>query len=529
MCESKLKVFEAFSGYGSQSIALRNLGIPYEVVAYAEIDKHAIASYEAIHQGNGSGKNLGDISKIDPKDIPDHDLFTYSFPCQDLSVAGNGRGFHEGSGTRSSLLWECKKVIETKKPQYLLLENVKNLVSKKFKPMFDEWLDWLEEQGYNNYYQVLNARDYGVPQNRERIFVVSILKEYDTKGYTFPSPIPLDLRLKDILEESVEEKYYLSEEVIAKLVVNRKGKAVKEVGFIKKSETGTKHQSNLVYDPEGVARTLTACDYKSPLQIELKSDPNAGPTVQRKFGIYDKAGVRKQAGSVYEKEGLSPALATMQGGWSQPLIEEFEQEIIEKGIIIDDTQGFDGTRIYTDYSPTLRAARSGLKTVELIDVELPCIGASRGRIPKGETEYQQQLELNKEGLTNTITTVTKDNLVIESGIAIKNATKQGYLIAEDGDGIDCSYLSSKTKRGRVQKGLAQTITTADHIGVVEHESTYRIRKLTPRECWRLMGVPDSDFDKASSVNSNTQLYKQAGNSIVVQVLEGIFTQLFLTK
>ena len=174
-----LRVFEAFAGYGSQSIALRNLGIEYEVVAISEIDKYAIKAYEAIH---GPTNNLGDICKINPSDIPDHDLFTYSFPCQDLSVAGKQAGL--GKGTRSGLLYECEKIIEAKKPKYLLLENVKNLVSKKFKPHFDEWLDYLESLGYTNYWKALNTKDYGVPQNRERVFVVSILGEHGPYEFT---------------------------------------------------------------------------------------------------------------------------------------------------------------------------------------------------------------------------------------------------------------------------------------------------------------------------------------------------------
>lgn len=198
-----LKVVEAFAGIGSQRMALRNLGIEYEVVGIFEIDKFALKSYEAIH---GDCPNFGDISKIKGEEVPDHDLFTYSFPCQDLSVAGKQKGLSEG--TRSGLLYECEKVIEAKRPKYLLLENVKNLVGKKFKNKFDEWLDYLEKLGYNNYWKVLNAKDYQVPQNRERVFVVSILKEYD-KGYAFPKPIKLEKTINDILEDVVEEKYYM--------------------------------------------------------------------------------------------------------------------------------------------------------------------------------------------------------------------------------------------------------------------------------------------------------------------------------
>ncbi len=207
MGDKMLRVFEAFAGIGTQRMSLRNLGIPHEVVAIAEIDKFAIKSYEAIH---GPVNNLGDISKINPDNIPDHDLFTYSFPCQDISVAGKQAGLDIDSGTRSGLLWECQKVIATKKPKYLLMENVKNLVGKKHKPNFDKWLDWLESQGYTNYWQVLNAKDYGIPQNRERVFCVSILGEHSP--YVFPGKQELTIRLKDILEDDVDEKYYLSEE-----------------------------------------------------------------------------------------------------------------------------------------------------------------------------------------------------------------------------------------------------------------------------------------------------------------------------
>lgn len=175
-----LKVFEAFSGIGTQRMALRNLGIQHEVVGISEIDKAAIKAYGIIH---GDCPNFGDISKINPRELPDFDLFTYSFPCQDLSTAGKKRGLVKGQ-TRSGLLYECEKIIKIKRPKYLLLENVKNLVGKKFKPAFEEWLVCLEKMGYTNHWKVLNAKDYGVPQNRERVFVVSILGE--SNEFSFP-------------------------------------------------------------------------------------------------------------------------------------------------------------------------------------------------------------------------------------------------------------------------------------------------------------------------------------------------------
>lgn len=457
-----IKVFEAFAGIGTQSMALKKLGVEFETVAISEIDKFAIKSYTAIH---GETLNLGDISKLDIDDVPDHDLFIHSFPCQDISLAGKQGGLEKGSGTRSSLLWECNRVIENKKPKYLMLENVKNLVGKKFKPSFDEWLEHLESLGYTNYWQVLNAKDYGVPQNRERVFVISILGEHEP--YVFPEKYELTSRLKDVLEDEVDEKYYLSEEKTEKLTLNM--------------ETST-------------SNVIGKLDYSN----------------------YD------QTNRVYNPDKEAPALNTMGGGDRQPKI-------------IDD-QGRTKKKLkLKEYAPTLRAQ-------------------SHGNEPK----------------------------VVE-GIPVKNATKKGYLIAHNGDGIDLAYPESETRRGRVQKERSHTITTSDNLGTVENISDkfsfvkkksreiiaekgtlpeyynpynkseigdtsptittssnrasssgqvminrdFRIRKLTPKECWRLMGCSDEDFHKAEEVNSNTQLYKQAGNAIVVDVLEHLFRNLLL--
>lgn len=255
-----LRVFEAFAGYGSQRMALRNIGIEFDVVGISEIEGDVILSYAAIHSdflekreniddyvpedkeemisfledinvpldyktfenrarklklpklkdmylANKLINNYGDIQGIDPATLPDFDLFTYSFPCQDISVAGYQCGLNENSGTRSSLLWECCKIIETKKPKYLMMENVKNLVGKNHKENFLKFLDYLESLGYKNSWSILNAKDYGVPQNRERVFCIS---ELDSKQiYEFPEPIELETKLYDILDEDVDERYYL--------------------------------------------------------------------------------------------------------------------------------------------------------------------------------------------------------------------------------------------------------------------------------------------------------------------------------
>lgn len=222
-----IRVFTAFSGYDSQCMALDRLGIEYELVGWSEIDKYAIQAHNAVYP-NWANRNYGDISKIDWANVPDFDLFTYSFPCTDISSAGQQKGLQEGSGTRSSLLWECRKAIEEKKPKYLLMENVKALITEKFMPFLIQWERWLTEQGYSNFTKVLNAKDFGVPQNRERVFMVSILGE---QTYHFPKPFELKLRLKDVLEQNVDDKYYLSQKVINTFGRRNKRNAEKGNGF----------------------------------------------------------------------------------------------------------------------------------------------------------------------------------------------------------------------------------------------------------------------------------------------------------
>lgn len=255
-----LRVFEAFAGYGSQRMALRNIGLDFEVVGISEIEGDVILSYAAIHSdflekrkeiekyipediedmvtylekinvpldyktfenkarklklsklkdqylANKLINNYGDIQIVNPDLLPDFDLFTYSFPCQDISVAGYQQGLNLDSGTRSSLLWECCKIIETKKPKYLMMENVKNLVGRNHKANFIKFLDYLESLGYKNSWKVLNARDYGIPQNRERVFCISELHGKDK--FEFPEPINLRYKLYDILEKEVDNRYYL--------------------------------------------------------------------------------------------------------------------------------------------------------------------------------------------------------------------------------------------------------------------------------------------------------------------------------
>ena len=223
-----------FSGYDSQCMALDKLKemhpeFDYELVGWAEIDKYAIQAHNAIYP-QWAERNYGDVSKINWDEVPDFDLLTYSSPCQDFSNAGLQRGGQEGSGTRSSLLWECRRAIVTKKPKYLMMENVAALVSQKFISTFNQWQLELENYGYTNFSQVLNAKDYGVPQNRERIFMISILD--CEESYYFPKKMKLTKRLKDVLEDNVDEKYYLSDKMLEGFMTHNEKHQAKGTGFL---------------------------------------------------------------------------------------------------------------------------------------------------------------------------------------------------------------------------------------------------------------------------------------------------------
>ena len=273
----KLRVFTSFSGYDSQLMALRDIGANYECVGWSEIDRWAIKAHNAVFP-ELADRNYGDITKIDWNAVPDFDLFAYSFPCTDISSAGEQKGFDEDAGTRSSLLWECRRPIAVKRPKFLLMENVKALVSEKYRPLFLKWESWLRSLGYVNYTEILNAKDYGVPQNRERVFMLSILNGC---WYEFPHPVRLEKRLKDVLELEVDEKYFLNERGInyvkkklgkytaingevamcltAKGCANWTGTFIsdKSIQIGATKETDWNRQQYRVYDPTGISPTIT--------------------------------------------------------------------------------------------------------------------------------------------------------------------------------------------------------------------------------------------------------------------------------
>lgn len=359
-----MKVLSLFSGIGAFEKALERCNLNYDLVNYCEIDKYASKSYSLIHNVS-EDKNLIDVTKIDTSFLPkDIDLITYGFPCQDISQAGKQKGFMNENGelTRSGLFFEALRIISETKPKFAIAENVKVLTSKKFEKEFNIVLDSLNLAGYNNYYKVLNAKDYGVPQNRERVFIVSIRKDIDNSKFTFPEPFELELRLKDMLEAEVDEKYYLSD---------------KQVNSLK---TSSYTQNARRIQEKDWCDTLCARDWKDPKCVRI----SGGDKRIIQVGNIVNTGNFKnpQRGRIYNPSGIAPTLNAMQGG----------------------------------------------------------------------------------GLTPKI----GDSMVFEG-----------------------------------------------------------IRKLTPKECWRLMGFDDADIDKCIAAGiSNSQLYKQAGNSIVVDVIEEIYCSLF---
>ena len=390
-----IRLIELFAGIGAQAKALENLGVNFEHYRICEVDKYAVASYNAIH---GTSFTTSDITQIHSEDlgIIETDkyeyIMTYSFPCTDLSKAGKQQGMSRESGTRSGLLWEVERLLIeiTKKggrlPKILLMENVPDVLSEKNRKDFFLWCELLESLGYTSKYAILNAKDFGVPQNRKRCFMLSWLGE--DYYYDFPHKKPLVVRLKDVLEPSVDEKYYLSK------------KAIK--GFYKHTKESIEKGNGFRFEPtngQGIAKAILSKSGSRPCDNYLVLDEQNG----------------------YIRKNGKVGTLTTDGSSSK-----HNNRIIEKVRIVQYGHGYlPAGEICGDLYPTIRMS-------------------------------------NTAGYNN--------------GIQLGNDT--------------------------------------------------RVRKLTPKECWRLMGFDDESFSRAEKKVSNSQLYKQAGNSIVVNVLMAIFEQLF---
>lgn len=481
-----LKLFSLFSGIGAFEKALERLKVEYELVGFSEIDKYAIKSYCAIHNVS-EDKNYGDISKIDESVLPDFDIMTWGFPCQDISIAGKLKGIKEGE-TRSGLYYEGYRILKAKKPKISIIENVKNLTSKRFKNEFESILEDLSDLGYNNYWQVLNAKDYGIPQNRERVFIISIREDIDNKKFTFPEKIPLQLKLKDILEEVVDDKYYLTEKGIGRL--------------IKKNNKLIRNNDN----PD-VSSCIIAgyhkMDGRNNQYISEKNKP------QRIGGIYDTEERKHQAGSIYDPEAISPTLTTMfPGGDKQPFI------LVNEGTKKGSSEAREGDSINISYpNNTKKRGRIGKEVSQTILTSPNMAVVENANKPiclnKNKKVSIQDRIYDSNGIAATVTA---------SEFRPRIAERKMFNPYNDKEIKDIAPTQT-TSCGSTTSSAAVLISE-------DGKSYLKIRKLTPLECWRLMGFDDKDFYNAKNAGiSDTQLYRQAGNSIVVNVLEFILNEL----
>lgn len=559
-----IKLLSLFSGIGAFETALRRGGHEYQLIGYCEIDKYAANAYSQIH-GVSENYNLVDVTKVNTVLMDDVDLITYGFPCQDISAAGKQRGFEDkdGNRTRSGLFFEALRIIEETRPLYAIAENVKALTSKKFEKEFKTVLDSLDGAGYNNYWAVLNAKDYGIPQNRERVFIVSIRKDIDNGGFKFPEKMPLNIRVKDILENEVDEKYYINTEkarqLIKKLVDKNRITGV-EVCDATVNAPNVRDISNAIisrYDA-GISNQRSW----GTAVIE--------PHVKRLGNLYSETAGGARAGNTYDPEGLSPTLQTAQGGNRQPLIIEPPVICASRGRNLENpSDRTAGIPTEQRLEPNTDGVSNTLTTVQKDNYLLESAVLRQER-----TEYGKQIrkayengEINEkrsnirelsprdDGITNTLTTVQKDNYLLEAPKInvvgnLRGHSQMGRVFSTDGLSGCLSHADAKEPIKIIQPvvigstqehaavkndGICTCLTEAMGAGggqipmITDNQQNdccgYRIRKLTPLECFRLMGFSDEEFNRIKGV-SNTQLYKMAGNSIVVNVLEGIFNNLF---
>ena len=379
-----MKFLDLFAGIGGFRLGMESAG--HKCIGFCEIDKFARASYKAIHNTEGEIE-LHDITRVTDESIRGFgsvDIICGGFPCQAFSIAGHRRGFED---TRGTLFFEIARFASILRPKYLFLENVRGLLNHDGGATFETIIRTLDELGYDVEWQVLNSKNFGVPQNRERVFIIGHLRGERTRRI-----FPLGGESQSTSSQSVVK-----------------------IGNVNPSGIGMNGE---VYQADGLAPTLTTNKGEGQ-KIAIKSN-----TIKQ-FGVLQPN--FNQCGVVYETDGIAPTIRAYQGGGLEPKIR------------------------------------------------------------------------------------------------VKEATAQGYAEAEIGDSVNLSHPNSKTRRGRVGKQIANTLLTGESQGVIEPD--FSIRKLTPRECWRLQGFPDWAFDKAQEVNSNSQLYKQAGNSVTVNVIAAIAKEL----
>ena len=509
-----LRYLSLFSGIGAFEKALTNLGVKYEVVNYCEIDKYASKSYSAIH-GIPESKNLWDITKVNVFNLPkDIDLLTYGFPCQDISLAGKQKGMFnkDGTLTRSGLFFKALDVIEYVKPKIAIAENVKALTSKKFTEEFKTVLDSLEKAGYHNYWKVLNAKDYGIPQNRERVFIVSIRKDIDHNMFEFPKPYSLEKRLKDFLEPYVDEKYFLSDEIQSRFILDDETFTNNVIGTTK-PDFRTIGQRDNVYNVNGVMGSLVATDYKQPKQILIREKTKKGYSeAQDGDGVY--------INRPHQKRG-----------------------VVQKGMIQTIKTSPDIGVVVKDIAPTQTTYCGSTTSSGSVLVSIPL---KRGYSVEVKQEAEDTTEIDVIG-NYSKSNYNATQIVGKNGVAPTVRENHGQVTATIVNGDIKPKLvggiGDKKSNGGTQYYQQDRIYDSESIAMAHpanltsgsyyyqvNTRPLRIRKLTPKECFRLMGFSNEDFTKSEQVpTSNAQLYKQAGNSIVVNVLEEILKELFINE
>jgi len=427
-----------FAGIGGFRLGLELAG--HKCIGFCEKDKFAVKSYRAMFDTEGEWY-ADDVTKLKSEDIPYADIWCGGTPCQDVSIAGKRKGL---SGERSGLFFKFIELVKAKeekdKPTYLIFENVKGLLSSNRGFDFTNYLNCISEAGYDAIWQVLNSKDFGVPQNRERVFIIANLR---TRGR------------REILPVRGENTAAL------KQIIG---------GW----------QGERVYDAEGVACTLTGCGGGGGAKTGLYCIGNINPSG------------KGMNGNVYSSEGIAPTVTTNKGEGSKIFIDQS----YTKPKLTDTSRCI--TSRYTAGVVNRTAMNSAV--LEARAVITP------------ERENKRQNGRRFKNADEPMFTLTSQD---RHGVAVKEATKKGYAEAEIGDSINISVPNSKTRRGRVGKGISNTLDTGCQMATLD--KNYRIRRLTPKECFRLQGFPDELFEKARAVNSDAQLYKQAGNAVTVNV------------
>lgn len=421
-----MKFLDLFAGIGGFRLGMESAG--HECIGFCEIDKFARASYKAIHNTEGEIE-LHDITTVSDdtiRGIGHIDIICGGFPCQAFSIAGARRGFED---TRGTLFFEIARFASILKPKFLFLENVKGLLNHDKGNTFKTIIRALDELGYDVEWQVLNSKNFGVPQNRERVFIIGHLRGQRTRNVF---PLSGESEQSDCQQSKIEI-----------------------VGNTKNPNGTGQGTGSIVYNSNGLIGTLCTRDYKEPKQVAI---PVLTPDRTEK----------RQNGRRFKTDG-------------EPMFTLTAQD--RHGVVVEN--------------------------------EIKKYGTIQPNFNQSGVVYET------DGIAPTIRCYGGGGL--EPKIRVKEATKQGYAEAEIGDSVNLSHPNSKTRRGRVGKQIANTLLTGESQGVVEPD--FRIRKLTPRECWRLQGFPDWAFDKAQEVNSNSQLYKQAGNSVTVNVISAIAKEL----